>query len=34
MMIAVMLAMLIGLYAVMAGLVAFSETIIEPPSRN
>jgi len=31
-MIALMLIVLIGLYAAMAGLVCFSETIIEPPS--
>ena len=31
-MIALMLVVLIGLFAAMAGLVCFSETIIEPPS--
>ena len=31
-MIVLMLVVLIGLYAAMAGLVSFSETIIEPPS--
>jgi len=34
MMIALMLLVLIGLYAVMTGLVSFTETIIEPPPRS